>query len=61
MQNDLHKLLHFDMIDRGYYFARRGFIALSLPTTEADTDGFVAAIDDFLQARGALIERSLPR
>ena len=61
VQNDLHKLLHFDMIDRGYYFARRGFIALSLPTTEADADGFVAAIDDFLQARGPLIERSLPR
>jgi glutamate-1-semialdehyde 2,1-aminomutase len=61
VQTDLHKLLHFEMIDRGYYFARRGFIALSLPTTEADADGFVAAIDDFLQTRGAMIERTLPR
>ena len=48
------------MIDQGYYFARRGFVALSLPTTEADIDGFATAFDDFLEARGALIERSLP-
>ena len=60
VQTDLHKLLHFEMIDRGFYFARRGFIALSLPTTEADADGFVAAVDDFLQTRGAMIERCLP-
>ena len=57
---DLHKLFHLEMIDRGYYMARRGFIALSLPTTEADTEGFIAAVADFLETRGALIERALP-
>ncbi len=57
---DLHKLLHLELIQRGYYMARRGFIALSLPTTETDADGFVAAVTDFLEVRGALIERSLP-
>ena len=57
---DLHKLLHLELIQRGYYMARRGFIALSLPTTDADADGFVAAVTDFLEVRGALIERSLP-
>jgi glutamate-1-semialdehyde 2,1-aminomutase len=57
---DLHKLLHLELIDRGYYMARRGFIALSLPTTEKDTDGFVAALADILETHGALIERSLP-
>ncbi len=56
----LQKLFHLDMIDQGYYFARRGFVALSLPTTEADIDGFATAFDEFLEARGALIERSLP-
>ncbi|HSY86431.1 MAG TPA: aminotransferase class III-fold pyridoxal phosphate-dependent enzyme [Verrucomicrobiae bacterium] len=56
----LQKLFHLDMIDQGYYFARRGFVALSLPTTEADTQGFAAAFGEFLEARGALIERSLP-
>ncbi len=57
---DLLKLFHLDMIDQGYYLARRGFVALSLPTTEADTDGFVAAVGEFLDARGGLIERTLP-
>jgi glutamate-1-semialdehyde 2,1-aminomutase len=56
----LQKLFHLDMIDQGYYIARRGFVALSLPTTEADTQGFAAAFGEFLEARGALIERSLP-
>ena len=56
----LLKLFHLDMIDQGYYFARRGFVALSLPTTEADTAGFAAAFGEFLEARGPLIERSLP-
>lgn len=56
----LQKLFHLDMIDQGYYFARRGFVALSLPTTEADAEGFVAAVGEFLDARGALLERSLP-
>ena len=56
----LLKLFHLDMIDQGYYFARRGFVALSLPTTEADTQGFAAAFGEFLEARAALIERSLP-
>ena len=57
---DLHKLLHLEMIERGYYMARRGFIALSLPTTEKDVEGFLAALSDFLETHGALIERSLP-
>jgi glutamate-1-semialdehyde 2,1-aminomutase len=43
------------MLNRGYYFARRGYIALSLPTNDADCDGFAAAVDDFLAARGPLI------
>jgi len=55
----VEKLFHLEMLDRGYYFARRGYIALSLPTTEADCEGFVSAVDDFLQARGSLIERVL--
>jgi len=57
---DLHKLLHLELIARGYYMARRGFIALSLPTTEKDAQGFLAALADFLETHGALIERSLP-
>lgn len=57
---DLQKLLHLDLIHRGYYIARRGMIALSLPTTETDTEGFVAAMADFLETYGSVIERALP-
>jgi glutamate-1-semialdehyde 2,1-aminomutase len=56
----LLKLFHLDMIDQGYYLARRGFIALSLPTTEADLEGFATAVGEFLEARGPLLERALP-
>lgn len=48
-------LFHLEMLERGYYFARRGYIALSLPTIESDCDGFVHVADDFFAARGALI------
>jgi glutamate-1-semialdehyde 2,1-aminomutase len=50
-------LVFFDLIARGFYLARRGLIALSLPVTDADIDAFVAAIDDVLTVRrGILIE-----
>jgi glutamate-1-semialdehyde 2,1-aminomutase len=56
---ELMKLFHLDLIEQGYYLARRGFIALSLPTSEADAEGFATAVSDFLDARGGLIERTL--
>ena len=36
------------MIRRGLYFARRGFISLSLPLEASDYDDFVDAFADFL-------------
>ena len=36
--------VHLRMLERGYSYARRGFIALSLPLTEADIDGFADAL-----------------
>jgi hypothetical protein len=36
------------MLERGYSFARRGFVALSLPLGEADVDGFASAVEEFL-------------
>jgi glutamate-1-semialdehyde 2,1-aminomutase len=45
---ELRTLLHLHMLDRGYSFARRGFVALSLPLTESDVDGFAGAVEDFL-------------
>ena len=40
---DLGQLLFHELLDRGFYFAPRGFVALSLPLTDADLDAFVAA------------------
>ncbi|MFI4889280.1 MAG: aminotransferase class III-fold pyridoxal phosphate-dependent enzyme [Steroidobacterales bacterium] len=55
----LKKLLHLELIDRGYYFGRRGYLSLSLPTSAEDCENFAAAIDDFLATRGPLIESVL--
>jgi glutamate-1-semialdehyde 2,1-aminomutase len=45
-------LFHLEMLARGFYVARRGFIALSLPLTAPDYDAFAAAFEDFLGACG---------
>lgn len=55
-QRQLEALFHLDMLERGYYFGRRGYVALSLPTTEADCDGFSDAVDDFLWTHRTLID-----
>jgi glutamate-1-semialdehyde 2,1-aminomutase len=47
---ELRALLHLDMLERGYSYARRGFVALSLPLGEEEVDGFAAAIESSLTA-----------
>jgi glutamate-1-semialdehyde 2,1-aminomutase len=47
---ELRTLLHLHLLERGYSYARRGFIALSLPLSEADVDGFAAAVEELLPA-----------
>jgi glutamate-1-semialdehyde 2,1-aminomutase len=54
-RSDAETLFHLAMLERGFYFARRGYIALSLPTTEADCAGFAAAFEDFLAMHGRRI------
>jgi len=54
-------LLFFDLLARGVYIARKGFIALSLPIGDAEIDHFVDAVADFLDSRKDLVvERSTP-
>ena len=48
-------LFFFDMLDRGVYLARRGFIALSLPIGDAEIDHLVAAVASFLDVRRDLV------
>lgn len=55
----LRALVHLGMIERGHYFARRGFCALSLPITDADVDGFVAAMAETLSSNAPLIRETV--
>jgi glutamate-1-semialdehyde 2,1-aminomutase len=43
----LKELLFLDMLDAGYYFAARGYIALSTAVTDTDVDRFVAAVGEW--------------
>ena len=45
---ELRGLLHLHMLERGFSYGRRGFIALSLPLGETEIDGFAAAVEEFL-------------
>ena len=45
---ELRALLHLHMLERGFSYGRRGFIALSLPLGAADVDDFAAAVEQFL-------------
>ncbi len=55
----IQALFHLELLERGYYFGRRGYVSLSLPMTVPDCDGFATAIDDFLAERGHLIDAAL--
>jgi glutamate-1-semialdehyde 2,1-aminomutase len=45
------ELLFLDLLEAGYYVARRGFIALSLEVSDADVAGFEAVIGRFIAER----------
>ena len=49
---ELRGLLHLHMLERGFSYGRRGFVALSLPLDEVDIDGFADATEEFLEAVG---------
>ena len=43
------------LLEQGYSYARRGFVALSLPLADDDHDRFVQAVETFLDERGELV------
>jgi glutamate-1-semialdehyde 2,1-aminomutase len=51
------ELVFLDLLERGSYMARRGFIALSLMVSDADLDGFVAAVKDVVAERADVLPR----
>ena len=48
-------LFHLDMIGRGQVTGKIGMLATSIPLTEDDYDGFVAAFEAFLDEHGAVL------
>ncbi len=54
----LRELLFLDLLDAGYYTARRGFMALSLALTESDMSGFYNAFRNVLEDRSDLLKFS---
>jgi glutamate-1-semialdehyde 2,1-aminomutase len=54
----LRELYFFDLLAAGIYIARRGMIAMSLPTGDAECDRLVAAVDEFCALRGPLMPSS---
>ncbi len=55
-EDKLRELFFFDMLATGIYLARRGMAALSLPVQDADCDRYVAAVSEFIAARGPLLQ-----
>lgn len=51
----LRELYFFDLLAAGIYIARRGMIAMSLPTGDSECDRLVAAVDEFCASRCALM------
>ncbi|MBN9508785.1 MAG: aminotransferase class III-fold pyridoxal phosphate-dependent enzyme [Alphaproteobacteria bacterium] len=48
-------LFFFDMLERGIYLARRGFIALALPVGDAEIEQFEGAVAAFLDTHRAVL------
>ncbi len=49
------ELIFLDLLEQGYYIARRGFIALMLPLGVAEIEGFKNAFIAVVTARGELL------
>jgi glutamate-1-semialdehyde 2,1-aminomutase len=52
---DAKELFYFDMVAAGIWIARRGFVALNIMIGDDEADRFVAAVDEFVSARKALL------
>jgi glutamate-1-semialdehyde 2,1-aminomutase len=55
----LRTLMHLGLIERGFHSARRGFLSLSLPLSDADVDAFAAAFREVLSRNAPLIREAV--
>lgn len=51
----IKELIFLDLLERGFYMARRGFIALSLVLTDDHLAGFITALEATLRDRAAVL------
>lgn len=49
-------LLHLELLARGFYIARRGYLALPLPLSPSDASNFIAAVRDIIGVYGPLFQ-----
>ncbi|MGE0007859.1 MAG: aspartate aminotransferase family protein [Parvibaculaceae bacterium] len=52
----LRQLIYLDLLEEGYYVAGRGYMALSLVVSDEHCDGFCAAVERIVTARGHLLK-----
>ncbi len=53
--SELQCLMHFDILERGHYIARRGYVTLSIMTTVEQVDELSDAIETFLTEREPIL------
>ncbi len=53
--NEQRALFHLEMLARGYYLARRGYMTLSVALEKRDYDGFLAAAGALLDDYGSVL------
>jgi len=53
----LRRLFQLEMIARGFYVAQRGMVNLCLPMTEADINGFVGEVREYLTRHTDILPR----
>ena len=54
--NDKRALLHLELMRRGFYIARRGYLALSLPVTDDDIEAVVDAVRDVVAVHRRVLQ-----
>jgi glutamate-1-semialdehyde 2,1-aminomutase len=54
------ELFFLDMLEAGFYLARRGMVALSLPLAQIDLTRFLASFRDFVALRAPLLRDGTP-
>ena len=47
--DQIKQLVFLDLLERGFYIARRGFVALMLPHTDEDLEAFSETMEDILE------------